>query len=240
MAVWPPHILIAWGGALGSPGLDIWTNTLKCYTSGSPTQSLSVDQQETVANALVSDLSTLVETYLASGSGDTTGLYGNSAYLDWVKVNSIGSDGKYVHPTTTVVDLETPVNGHGTSTESWRNSIVCTLRTDRQRGPAHVGRFYPAASAVGGLSSGAPYFTASYATAAATAVATLIEAINSLDPAGDGSITLTVANVSPETPTLPGGLVLAITSVEVDRVMDTQRRRTNRVPRNSESVDITT
>lgn len=234
MATWPKHVLIAWGGRLGNPAVDVWTNTLKVVTSGSPSEALSLDQQETVA-AGVADLLAPFHTTIFATSG--FGLYGRSAYLDWVKVNSIGTDGKYVWPSTTVHDVAIPATGSGDGA-SWRDSLAITLRTDRTRGRAHAGRFYPAGTTPHGLTAGSPYISSADATSAMNAAVTLINGINGLDPAGDGSIGITVANVSAGWAEQPSGLVIAVSGVEVDRVLDTQKRRTNRVPRSVVSASL--
>lgn len=66
-----------------------------------------------------------------------------AAKMTMVKLNEIGTDGRYTHSgSTTFHEWTTPVSGTGTPTMPPQVSQVVTLRTARTRGLAHAGRFY--------------------------------------------------------------------------------------------------
>lgn len=230
--VWNPHLLIAWGGTMGSPGLDVWTNTLKAIvqeSDGVTLTSLTEEEQ----GLWLDDAQAVISTFFTSGT--TYKVYGSAVYLNWAKANMIGADGKYVYPVTTVHDYSTPPNNTGAGSPDWRQSIAITLRTGLQRGPARVGRFYPAQTPGGCESAGSPYIATANATAIKTAAQTLVNSLNTItvtdSPLPSGKI-VTISCVSAgETAVGVEPSFNYVTSVEVDRVFDTQRRRTNRVPR---------
>lgn len=231
---WPNHILIAFGGTLGNPGIDVWANTIRCTTDYSPDGLLTEDDQDQVAGGLITPIGAFVATTF---TGTSRGLYSNGASLEWIKVNSIGHDGKYAHPNTTIVDVSPAVSGAGNNSD-WRPSVVLTWRTALQRGRAHVGRIYPAGSICDPGSPGTPYMPSAVATAAAAAGVTLLQAIKALVDTNNQPYNLVPCVVSPDPSGTTGGYANPITDVEVDRVMDTQRRRTNRVPRLSVSSNV--
>lgn len=227
---WPIHILLAWGGTLGNPGVDIWANTLKFRAVGPPAGDLTIEQQEIFANAMIGALTPLHQTVMANSSG---GLWNASARFQWIKLNTIGHDGKYFHDTTTVVDLGTEVPGKG-SGANWRTSQVITFTTAKARGRAHSGRIYPVGTVTGGsVTAGSPYVSAADADAARDAMILCFQTIMAFDVVS--GVSLVPVNVSPDPLGQSGGFMEDITGVEVDRVLDTQRRRTNRVPRLVES-----
>lgn len=234
--MWPNHVLLAWGGDLGNPAMDVWTNTLKLVVVGGAQGGiLSPDDQFAFAN----EADALLKAWHSTSVGTAAGPYHLSAKLQWIKCNSIGADGRYVNPVTTEIQVATPPSGVATH-PNWRQTAAITLRTAQTRGPAHVGRFYPAGSNYNFDGTGdAPYFSAAAAQSVADAAVTLIEGLNAIDINGDGSVMLQVSCVAQSTPAYPNGRVLAVQGVEVDRVFDTQKRRTNRVPRLSESSAVT-
>lgn len=230
---WPTHVLLAWGGLLGDPSLDVWTNTVKLQAVGPLAGDLTVEQQEIFANAMIGVLTPLHQTVLANSQG---GLWNESARFQWIKLNTIGHDGRYFHDTTTVVDLGTEVLGSG-HTSNWRVSLATSFTTAKARGRAHIGRIYPVGTEVGGTqTAGSPYVSAADADAARDAVILAFETIKALTVVPD--VQLVPVNVSPDPTGATGGYMETITGVEVDRVLDTQRRRTNRVPRLVESGPV--
>jgi hypothetical protein len=226
--VWDPHLLIAWGGTLGTPPLDVWTNTLKAipYEPDGVTRSvLTVDEQD--------ELLTLLEPIFSEfmNPATDTKLIGAAAKMTWIKANMIASTGKYMYPTTSVYDFDPAIPGDAASASDWRISLVPTLLTGKARGKAHSGRFYPPAVVPSMEGAGSPYVT----TAQAQALANQAYA---LAVAGIGGVTLTSGKTLVTVITSPGETAVGVEpvsnmvlAVEVDRVPDTQRRRTNRVPR---------
>lgn len=223
---WTPHLLIAWGGVLGDPAADIWTNTLKCLVTdgGGASVLTEAEQQEWLGLA-----APFFQAWVAY-STSTCKTHGVSVKLQFLKANMIGDDGKYIYSNTAIHDYVPVVTGQGAET-NWRQSLVVTLRTTKQRGRAHVGRFYPPSTPISGYVANTPYAATAYAQEYANQAAKLIGNI-------DG-ITLTSGKTTSVCVFSPGlsdvGLEPAFTAVsgfEVDLVPDTQRRRTNRVARN--------
>jgi hypothetical protein len=147
--------------------------------------------------------------------------------LDSVKFNSIGHDGKYVFANTTEWVLSPPKVGGSAVGRSSRDTICVTLRASYNRGPGAFGRFYPPPNQIQ-PAAGDSYFSQANAEAYRDLQLGLVNGLNGL-PAVSGN-TLTVVNISPG-PDGGGFTVTPVTRVEVDRIIDTQRRRTNRVPR---------
>lgn len=227
--VWDPHLLIAFGGSLGSPAQDVWTNTLKAlvYEPDGVTRTvLDVDEQDEI----LPQLAALVTEFIHPTDG-TPQMISSAVSLGWVKANMIASTGLYMYPTTSVYDV-TGVAGGVTTGADWRVSLVPTLLTAKARGKAHSGRFYPPVVVPTMASGTSPYVTTAQAQAMANKA-------YELAVSGIGGITLTsgktlVTHIFSPGETSVGLEPVAnmVIAVEVDRVPDTQRRRTNRVPRN--------
>jgi hypothetical protein len=225
--VWDPHLLIAWGGTLGTPPLDVWTNTLKAipYEPDGVTRSvLTVDEQD--------ELLTLLEPIFSEfmNPATDTKLIGAAAKMTWIKANMIASTGKYMYPTTSVYDVDPGVAGGAVSPQSWRQSLVVSLGTGYARGKAHAGRFYPPVVVGETENVSSPYVPTTVAQSLANQGMKLISSINAIVLTGLKTVAVVI--------TSPGETAVGVEPVshpviftEVDRVPDTQRRRTNRVPR---------
>lgn len=229
------YLHLVWGGELGSPAMEIWTNSLKIAVGTERDHVLDVADQQAAAEAI----QPLVEAYVSAGTTQIAP-YSAAAKLTWIKANMVsGMTGRYIHDETTVIDLETPVSGKA-GTNNWRQSLVVTLRSAGNRGAGRIGRFYPVGSIGVGDNALSPYVAASSAEDLAEFAQTLVNGINSImDVPSPGTYyPLTVCNIpSPYTGFF--GSVRPVETVEVDRVYDTQRRRTNAVPRAAESKTIT-
>lgn len=143
----------------------------------------------------------------------------NVAKIEFIKLNEIGVDGRYVSDDTTVVhDFATPVAGAGANTGTWPQlSVAVSLLTEAKRGLAHRGRFYPpaimAVPAAGKISAGLPLTVANAATM-------MINAINASIPEYDVVVASGVR----------GGAFRRVSQVVVGDVIDTQRRRRTSIP----------
>lgn len=229
--VWTPHLLIAWGGSLGSPALDTWTNTLKGYTADAegvlvPFTEAEQDEWLALAAPVVSDW---------VSEADPTYTHASTVKLEWLKANMIASTGKYMYPNTSRHDYSPVVTGLSPDVTDWRQSLVVTLRTDKARGRAHAGRFYPPVTPFRPESINSPYVSVTNATNFLNAAANFTATLNGLTLASGKSALISI--FSPGETSI--GLEPAfngVTGWEVDRVLDTQRRRTNRVPRQSVSL----
>jgi len=226
--VWTPHLAIAWGGRLGTPALDSWVNTLHGIVTapGGALDVLSKAEQDTWATAAAPLFNTW---HIAT----TNPISSASALLDYVKANSVGADGKYVYPVSTVYSYPTPAGGGGAAA-NWRDSLVMTLRTDHARGRAHAGRFYPPAfPSQPGTNS--PYISTTLANAVLARLKTLLLGLQAIT-LGSGKAVAIAAISAGLTDIGLDPAYNVITKVEADLTPDTQRRRTNRVPRTSVSL----
>lgn len=146
------------------------------------------------------------------------GLINNRATLETIKLNLIGTDGRYVNQSTTYVsEVLPPVTGAGTLDFPPQVALTITLRTSAKRGRAHAGRFflpYPALP----LDDTTGMLGEEYALIAADAAARLINALNASAGARVGVVS-----------ELGTGEARTVTSVEVGRAYDTIRRRRNQL-----------
>lgn len=139
---------------------------------------------------------------------------GAGARLTTIKLNKIGTDGRYVSQGDTVQhDFEPSIPGVGTSNLPAQIANVVTLRTAAQRGRASSGRFYypatgRAVQSDGRLSAGAALAIAADATA-------LLNGLNAALPGWKVAVMSSIGT----------GYARDVTHVEVGRVYDTMRSR---------------
>lgn len=195
------HIYVQWGGKL--PGGEQWSCGFRMWKAAGSTPA--------DATALLVPISAAIATY---HQGNTT-LISGAAKLSYVKVNAIGTDGKYIGQGTTEA-LYADAGGAGPNIPPHPNQVALaiSLVTGYSRGPAHRGRFYMPlpmfAVAADGLISDEDR---DYARAAAQ---TLRTSVNS-------NASSHVMVVMSRKAGAPGHR--AVTGIEVGRALDTQRRR---------------
>lgn len=215
---YPEHILLQFGGRLfdieqWSCGLriDIFAGTLG--TDAGANETWSANNIEDVADD-VSAWFTRAESYTS-----------NKARLDYVKLNSIGTNGKYTSAdATNVVEFPLGTSPVGTYTPGYpQNTAVVSLLTDLSRGPAHRGRCYPPTGQIGMTTAG--HMAQGQCEYMAGSFAQLIGDLNNqpgLD-ADDPRVVVVSKLGSP-------GPRKEVTSVSVGDVIDTQRRRRESMP----------
>ena len=137
------------------------------------------------------------------------------AKLTMVKLNLIGTDGRYVSQSDTVLhEWTTPVVGTGTQSVPPQVSLAVTLRTGARRGLASRGRFYlPLPNVQVSPTDG--ILTPTTAGQVLTATNTLVSALETAIPGWDLGV---VSNVRE-------GAQRAVDHIEVGRVLDTIRSR---------------
>lgn len=141
------------------------------------------------------------------------------ARLTDIKLNLIGTDGRYVSQTDTVQhDLPTPVQGTSGARHPAQIAQAITLRTGVRRGLASNGRFYLPLPA-GELATDGRVEPVN-AELLAEAAQTLVESLNA---AMDGWRVGVVSNVG-------AGAARPVTAVGVGRVLDTIRSRRSSIP----------
>jgi hypothetical protein len=224
--VYPLHQQLVMSGTIA--GGDVWSCSLHTIWGPLPGLQMSKADQDLYLDKdgqLVETINGLVSSWWnpAAANYKPASVFS----LDSVKFNSIGHDGKYVFNDTTEWVLNPPQVGGSAVGRSPRDTICVTLRAGYQRGLAAFGRYYPPMNQIN-PDAGSPYFAVALAEGYRDLQLALINGLNGL-PARSGE-TLTVVNISPGVD-LSAAVVTPVTRVEVDRVIDTQRRRTNRVPR---------
>lgn len=158
----------------------------------------------------------------------TNGVIGNQAALRTLKLNHIGTDGRYTSDSTVEFDFATPYPvGPSLGAYPAQVSLAVSLRTDAARGRAHAGRFYlPAPSA--GLQSTTGTISTSSQTVVGGAVKVLLEAINTALPEWRVGVTSKVG----------AGAQRPVTTVAVGAALDTIRSRRADVPESYYTVAI--
>lgn len=199
------HLYLQWGGTL--PGGDEWSCGLRMQPVGQGVAGNSQTRLDAAATA--------IEAFHTRGISYIS----PRALLTFTKLNAIGTDGKYV-ANTTMEHIHANVAGGGTVERTPPNQIavVVSLTTGFSRGPAHRGRFYvPLPTMVVGGDGRAAQGDVDFVKQSAT---TLLTALNGID-AG-----FKVAVMSRK---LGAAIGRNVTGIEVGRVLDTQRRRRNKL-----------
>ena len=184
---------------------DIWQCTLHMEGAGMPTADAALDD-------LVTDLSTWMA---ASNSA-------SSAALGWVKFNEIDPVSRRYKSATETYEriLTTPVKGRVEGNGMPQQTLCISLLTGAKRGLASRGRFYPPATIASLGADGTVNPNAVEATA--QAARTLINSLNNwpgTDTPFNGQVVVLGGN----------GTTRNVTAVSVGNVMDTQRRRRNKL-----------
>lgn len=129
-----PHLRLSWGGTLGVPPVEIWTNTLKWANDQS--QAPDAGALESALLAIKAPLTTWFKSSAAQ--------IGLNAALTWIKLNYIQANGLQRDVNTVQQDVTATV-GATTFVNSpiWIQSYALTLRTGLKRGRGHAGRIFP-------------------------------------------------------------------------------------------------
>lgn len=214
MAYPTQHYLLAFGGPLYS--LDEWSCTLR-LSPGFGAGDLETEQ--TACNAIAAALSTR----FTGGAA----VIQNKASLAWVKLNRVGTDGKYIRNVTVRKDVSPVATPSGSSTAMPPQvALAATLTTDAARGLASKGRiFLPAPNAPGDTNTGR--LQAAQALAAANFVAAMINDINNVP--GVGNVCIFSKGSTKPGANLPG-VSRSVNGVRVGLALDTMRSRRHRLP----------
>lgn len=201
-----PHLYLQWGGSL--PGGEIYSNGLRMAPvagAGAPV----FDQ------AMLNGAVAAISAYHAR----QTSWISPRCLLQFVKLNAITVAGKYAEAVTheTVV-ANIPGGGNVDNTPANQVALAVSLTTDVSRGPAHRGRFYSPLPCVVPQADG--LIALGDALNAKNSATTLLTALNAL------SANVKVAVMSRKDGA-PGSRF--VTGIQVGRVLDTQRRRRNKL-----------
>lgn len=198
------HLYCQWGGTL--PGGDEWS----CGVRIAPTSGTAIAYSDTMLNAMA----TAVEAW------HTNGKISPRALLTFTKLNVINNAGKYNDPVTHEhIHANVPGTGVDSRTPPNQIALAVSLTTGFTRGPAHRGRFYMPLPTIlvqtDGLISAADRDTV------VTPALTFLAALNTA--AGSGQAVAVMSRKS------GAAGHRAVTGIQVGRVLDTQRRRRNKL-----------
>lgn len=224
---WPEHQLLQVDGA--TAGGDVWSFSLRTMWGPAPGLPMSFEDQETALKSTEDPpgigLWSVVQDYWTQ-TAHTAAHFCNNFSLVGVKFNSIDSTGHYRYPDTSEFLYSPAIPGILNAGGDPRQSIVVTLRADYDRGRGSFGRFFPPNQGPS-ISAGFSTISSSQQADCANAALDFIRAINAMTVSGDA---LTVVNVSPGDDVAGTSAVIEpVTRVQVDQVVDTQRRRTNAI-----------
>lgn len=202
----------------------LYSDIFNCSLTFVPTPlgATTIEEPDT---ALMEALATKIgdwwnDTSTTAGPGIIT-----SAILQGFKLNRIGADGRYVDATTHEYVYPTPVPGATGSFYPPQLTLVASLRSSVERGPANRGRIYLPPTTSAGTVANDGRTSVVNATNQATAVRRLLvdlnAAINLWDGGGSASPVAGIAS------NVGAGTFRIISRVEVGRVVDTIRTRRN-------------
>lgn len=185
--------------------LERWSMSLSLMRDFAPTAEAPTEVPQGVITA--------VETFIGSSIMD------NAVQLDLIKLNEIGTDGRYVNQSETVLfDYTTPITATGNANIPPQTAIVATLRTAKARGLANSGRiFLPCPAFTPGVDG---RITAANAVTIANQVTTFLSDLNAAMPEWRVCVASDVRE----------GDFNAVTHVEVGRTYDTVRSRRTSLP----------
>lgn len=194
------HVYVQWGGKL--PGNESWSCGFRMWKSGGSTNANAVTMLPGISSA-IAEFHQRAESSIQS-----------AAKLSFVKVNAIGTNGRYIEDGTNEATFADLPGAYLTFQGPNQVALAVSLTTGFSRGPAHRGRFYMPMPALTPDSSG--LIPAAIAAEIGTSVDTLIANANS---SGAGHQMVIMSRKAGA----PGHR--AVTGNEVGRVLDTQRRR---------------
>jgi hypothetical protein len=230
---YPRHLYLTFGGRFFD--IEAWSGGIRLASPAEPNDE-SDDAWIQTAESQVEAAAELVRLWFVNPASNVMG----TARLDWVKLNAIGEDGRYLDEgNTSLVEYPqdtapTPPGGF-----DWPQvATVVSFRTDVTRGLAARGRLY-VPTAVG--KSGAGRIAGADQVEMLEPMRDLLEGLRDLPQLLIGG-QLAPCVVSRGRQTSPGvygpGIARYIRRVEVGNVQDTQRRRRDQLPEVYEGLDV--
>jgi hypothetical protein len=212
MTYFQPFLKCVFSGTLYST--ETWSFGVNLISVPGPTPNVPDTVPSAILDAIVG--------YIQSPQVCTT-----AAALTQVKVNLIGTDGKYVNEETVLYEYDVPVPGTVQPIFPAQVALAVSLRTEATRGRAHAGRYYfpaPAGQvqADGGISQ-------SNQDTQLVAAQTFLQAMNA-----SMSALWHVGVVS----NLGTGGQREVTTVRVGRALDTMRSRRRSIEENYAEVAV--
>lgn len=171
----------------------------------------------------------------ALGSGGVSPI--TSAKLTSVKLNRIGTDGKYLDAVTRENIYGAPIAGPSNAHPPAQLTLVATLQSAVPRGAASKGRFFlPPTAPIQEVGTDGR-LTIAQATDHANGVKGLIDSLNAVyASAHTGDDALGRVGIASNS---GGGQFREVVSVRIGRTVDTMRSRRNKIPEDYQSATIT-
>lgn len=200
---------ITWGGK--STKDDIWSNSINIRDLGNP------DHQGTFGGSLnLQELFTHLQNMYCTNSGMT-----QYCTLDYVKIAQIGTDGRYIGDARIYAPATGPQGGSTGYNRAPQDSLVLTLTTATRTGLARNGRIYLPAGFVSVNQATGRVDPAS----AKAAMDQFADVVKWIEDQGDSSANPTLVVASGQ----GAGAFKIVEGLRVGDVLDTQRRRRNRI-----------
>ena len=205
-----PFVRLTWGGSFEAEE-EQWSNGLSIAQPGGITQA----QKEFLAVG-INTLAGIIEDWHINVDAGIS----NRCRLEWVKIALIDEEGHYIGDADEYQFL-VPVNGGSTGAIETQRSLAVSFKTAVRRGPASNGRIYIPAFRIGVATDGR-LSTADQTDCLAAAlifIADINSEVDSVLP------TAAVSVVSAQ----GSGAQEPVTSIRVGNVIDSQRRRKNKM-----------
>ena len=207
------HALLAFGGFDNSysPGFEIW----QCHVRGLFDSEADYSDMQSICDIIAGRLRTWF--------GASANYMSSAATLNWVKLNEIGPDGRYVSDITNITEVTAQAGGQPPHTPS---ILTCAFSwtTGATRGLAHRGRIFPPV-ALDAVTTGTVGTKQSNYRTSALSLLTAIAPTGTLTHDG-----LPPYVVSPGGKHSSVGVARRITGVEIGDLVDVQRRRKSALP----------
>jgi len=225
------HLLIQFGGLLGVN--EEWSCNLRMQIGNpEPGQitpgSLAYNARENWIQANIED----IHGDIAAWHNGAANRNSAAAQLNYVKVNQIGPDGRYLNLEETHVFGATPGPRGNAASGDFSASLCVSLWTDAQRGRASRGRFYPPTGQVTYEDDGS--VNATTVTAVLTSAQTLLDNLNNSPGIDTQNPRIVVASNLGE----PGPM-RDVTQVAVGEILDKQSRRRRSLVENYQARPVT-
>lgn len=235
MATWLPHIKLQFGGTLGQPVVEEWSNTIRFKMNGAPFDTSPTDPSLVMSSGELEDALAAIVVPLDAWFRNGNSRINQVARLTYAKLNMINAQGKQYDQNTHRRDITPTPGGSSFAAPPWYQTLALTMRTEKSRGRAHSGRIFPPVVDAGPQNLG-PYIDGTVATGMVSNFVTCLDAICQAlaDTALAPNIDVRPVIASPATTTGPNpgpALLQVVTGVVADRIPDVQHRRTNRLQR---------
>lgn len=211
MVTYTPHWLVSMGGSLMTDnGPEIWS----CNIRGNLTGAAPLEE------TFLTEIKTPLQTWFSTGTNKLSTL----AWLNYVKCNHIGVDGKYTDPVTHRRDYTPHIGGAYSTTYPMTTTTAISFTTAVARGRAHTGRVYLPLGLQGNndvVQAGSVLLQTTYQDALIASGKALLSVL-----ANSGG----TVGLNPRVYSALDGSVNPITGVRVGSVLDSQRRRRDAYP----------